>query len=240
MGRDAAARRARGIQMPEQKRGEGREAGFSLVEMMVAMAVTLVITVLASSLIAGSFKTRTRENQKSDALADAQRALYVMSREIANAGFGLAGNGVVEADSTSTSIRVRANLNAFEGQTSSNSVTDSDEDIKYVLYTSGGNSYIMRLDVNTGARTTILANRVDSLAIHYYADRIDYTQGNCDITPATGTTEVTAKSDAKFVVIALCVQLPAVGTAGSTGYQPPSRVQLVSDVSLRNADLYNY
>ena len=226
--------------MTEQKRVEGREAGFSLIELMIALGVTLVITVLASSLIAGTFKTRTRENQKSDALSDAQRALYVMSREIANSGFGLSNNGIVAADSTASSIRVRANLNAFEGQTSSSTVTDSDEDVKYVLYTSGGDSYIIRLDVNTGARTTILANRVDSLVIRYYADRIDYTQGDCDITPASGTTEVTQKSDAKFVVIALCVQLPAVGKAGSTGYQPASHVQLVSDVSLRNADLYNY
>jgi len=98
----------------------------------------------------------------------------------------------------------------------------------------------VRLDVNTGARTTILANRVDSLVIRYYAARVAYTQGDCDITPTDGSAEVTQKSDAKFVVFALCVQLPSVGTPGSTGYQPASRVQLVSDVSLRNADLLNY
>ena len=216
------------------------EAGFSLVELMVAMAVTMVVTALASTLISGSFTTKIRQNQKSDALADSQRALYVMSREIANSGFGLTGNGIVAADSTASSIRVRANLNAFEGQTSSNAVTDSDEDVKYVLYSSGGDSYIVRLDVNTGARTTILANRVDSLVIRYYSDRIDYTQGNCDITPSGGAAEVTSKGDAKFIVIALCVQLPAVGAPGGTGYQPASRVQLVSDVSLRNSDLSNY
>lgn len=226
--------------MQEQKQNGGRESGFSLVELMVAMAVTLVVMALAGNLIAGSFRTRTRENQKSDALADAQRALYVMSREIANSGFGLSNNGIVAADSTTSSVRVRANLNAFDGQTSSNAVTDSDEDVKYLLYSQGGNSYIIRLDVNTGARTTILANRVDSLVIRYYADRIDYTQSNCDITPSGNAVEVAAKKDTKFVVIALCVQLPAVGTAGSMGYQPPSRVQLVSDVSLRNADLSSY
>ncbi|HKG13772.1 MAG TPA: prepilin-type N-terminal cleavage/methylation domain-containing protein [Pyrinomonadaceae bacterium] len=226
--------------MQERKRQNGAEAGFSLVELMVAMAVTMVVTALASTLISGSFTTKMRENQRSEALSDAQRALYVMSREVANSGFGLSGNGIVAADSNASSIRVRANLNAFDGQTSSASVTDSDEDVKYVLYSSGGDSYIVRLDVNTGARTTILANRVDSLAIRYYADRIDYTQDNCDITPSGGATEVGSKADAKFIVIALCVQLPAVGTPGGTGYQPASRVQLVSDVSLRNADLSNY
>jgi prepilin-type N-terminal cleavage/methylation domain-containing protein len=226
--------------MQKHKRRDGREAGFSLIELMIAMGVTLVVTVLASGLIAGSLRTRTRENQRSEALADAQRALYVMSREVANSGFGLSNNGLVEADSTSSSVRVRANLNAFDGQTSSGSVTDTDEDVKYTLYTNGTASYVVRLDVNTGARTTILANRVDSLVIRYYAARVAYTQGDCDIAVTDGSVEVTQKSSAKFVVIALCVQLPAVGTFGSTGYQPASRVQLVSDVSLRNADLINY
>src|ERR1051325_10359085 len=153
--------------MLEHRRNEGTQAGFSLIELMIAMTVTLAVTVMASTLISGTLKTKLRENQRSEALADAQRALYVMSREIANSGFGLSDNGLVEADSSSTSVRVRANLNAFEGQYSSSSVTDSDEDVKYVLYSNGSDSYIVRLDVNTGARTTILANRVDSLAMRY-------------------------------------------------------------------------
>ncbi|HEV2860311.1 MAG TPA: prepilin-type N-terminal cleavage/methylation domain-containing protein [Pyrinomonadaceae bacterium] len=216
------------------------EGGFSLIELLLAMTVTMVITVLASNLIAGSLKTRARENQRAEALADSQRGLYVMSREIANSGFGLQGNGIVAADTGPSSIRVRANLNAFEGQTTSNATSDSDEDVKYLLNASGGDSYIVRLDVNTGARTTILANRVDSLRIRYYDSRIDYTVGDCDITPATGVTEVTQTANARFVVMALCVQLPPVGSPGSTGYQPASRVQLTTDVALRNADLLNY
>jgi Tfp pilus assembly protein PilW len=217
-----------------------RAAGFSLLELMVAMSVTMVVTVLASNLIAGSLKTRTRENQRAEALADSQRAVYVMSREIANSGFGVVGNGIVAADSNATSIRVRANLNAFDGQTTSNATSDADEDIKYLLYTGGGASYIVRVDVNTGARTTILANRVDSLQLRYYDDRIDYTVADCDITPSAGEAEVANKGDARFLVMALCVQLPAVGQPGSVGYQPASRVQLTTDVSLRNADLINY
>jgi hypothetical protein len=41
-------------------------------------------------------------------------------------------------------------------------------------------------------------------------------------------------------VISVCVELPARGALGSAGYQPASRVQLVSDVYLRNADVANY
>jgi prepilin-type N-terminal cleavage/methylation domain-containing protein len=226
--------------MKEQTGRARADSGFSLIELMVAMAVTLAILVMSSQLILGALRVRGRENQRSEALADAQRALYVMSREIGNSGFGLADNGLVAADSGLSSIRVRANLNAMEGQTTSNSTSDGDEDVKYTLYANGTDSYIVRLDVNTGAKTTILANRVDSLNIRYYADKVSYTSGNCDIITDAGTSEVALKADAKYVVMTVCVQLPAQGNPGTTGYQPASTLQLTSDVALRNADLTNY
>jgi len=144
------------------------DRGFSLVELLLAMTIALTLLGLTTSLLASSFNVRARENQKTDALADTQRALNIMTREIANAGFGLANNGIVAADSTDTAIRVRANLNAFDGQTSSNSISDRNEDVKYSLYSAGSDSYIVRLDIGTQNQTTVLANRVDSLKIRYY------------------------------------------------------------------------
>jgi Tfp pilus assembly protein PilW len=215
------------------------EAGFSLVELVMAMTITLALLGLTSGFLASSFNVRARENQKTDALADAQRAMNIMSREIANTGFGLANNGIVAADSTETTIRVRANLNAFDGQTSSNSISDRNEDVKYSLYTTGAESYIVRLDIGTQNQTTVLANRVDALRIRYYPEKVSYTLGsNCDI--STTSSEVTQKSDTKYIIISVCVELTARGTPGSPGYQPASRVQLVSDVYLRNADVGNY
>src|SRR5437588_11140966 len=85
--------------------------GFSLVELMIAMTIVLIIPTLTASLVSSSFNIRGRENQKTAALADAQRALNNMSREIANSGFGLSNNGIAAYDSSSTAIRVRANLN---------------------------------------------------------------------------------------------------------------------------------
>ena len=215
------------------------DAGFSLIELLIAMAITLTLLGVTSGLLASSFNVRARENQKTDALADAQRALNIMSREIANTGFGLANNGIVAADSTDTAIRVRANLNAFDSQTTSNSISDRNEDVKYSLYSAGSDSYIVRLDIGTQNQTTVLANRVDALRIRYYPEKVNYTlTSNCDI--STATSEVTQKSDTKYIVMSVCVELTARGTPGSEGYQPASRVQLVSDVYLRNADIGNY
>ncbi len=219
---------------------QNRELGFSLIELLIAMAITLIVLGLAGNLLAGSFNVRARENQKTDALADAQRALNIMTREIANTGFGLSNNGIVAADSTASAIRIRSNLNAFDSQTTSSSISDRNEDVKYSLYSAGSDSYIVRLDIGTQNQTTVLANRVDTLNIRYYPAKITYTASgnNCDIT--TTATEVTQKSDAKYIVISVCVELPARGALGSAGYQPVSRVQLVSDVYLRNADVANY
>ena len=84
--------------MSESRKSEG-EVGFSLPELMIAMSIVLVVMSLTSGLLTRSFNVRSRENQRSDALADAQRALNIMTREIANSGFGLSDNGIVAVDS---------------------------------------------------------------------------------------------------------------------------------------------
>jgi hypothetical protein len=204
------------------------------------MAVILVIMSMTSTLLVRALNTRSRENQRSDGLADAQRALNIMTREIANTGFGLTNNGIIAADSGLTTIRVRANLNAFDGQSTSLVVNDRNEDVKYSLYSAADASYIVRLDIGTENQTTVLANRVDSLKFRYYSEKINYTMATADCDISTTSPEVTDKSQTKYIVMSICVQLPQVGSPGSSGYQPLSRVQLVSDVTLRNADLGSY
>src|SRR6476661_10442365 len=88
--------------------------GFSLLELLMAMVITMALMTAASTLLAQALRVRSRENQKSDALADAQRALNIMSREIANTGFNMTGNGIVVADSGLNKLRIRSNLNKFD------------------------------------------------------------------------------------------------------------------------------
>jgi prepilin-type N-terminal cleavage/methylation domain-containing protein len=215
--------------------GKHREGGFSLIELLIAMAIIIVGMGVASKLLAQSFGIRSREDTRSDAIADAQRALNIMSREIANAGFGLTDNGVVPADSNATSIRIRANLNAYLGQTTSSTVTDRDEDVKYIMYIDDAaeRRYLVRYDVNLTAplNQTVLANRIDFLNINYFDAAGN--QLNVAATPALA-------ANASRLVITVGVTLPAVGAPGASNHQPASQVQLSSAVVLRNARLLTY
>lgn len=236
------------------------QSGFSLFELIIAMGITVTILGLASTLLAGSFNIRSREDRKSDAIADVQRALNIMSREISNAGMklpsGLASvstNGVVAGDSDNLSIRVVSNLNGMpdsaSGYFEDADVDDTDEDVKFLMYVDSehGQRYIVRYEKNGSNQTTVLANRIDSLVFRYYDEKVTYdttvtSDGTCDITNVVNASGA-AKSEvspgsAKFVVIAVGVSLPSVGTLGSTGYQPASQVQLTSDVVLRNSIVY--
>jgi prepilin-type N-terminal cleavage/methylation domain-containing protein len=192
-------------------------AGFSIIELMIAMAVTLIVLTAATTLLSSSLKIRVRENQKSDALADAQRALNIMSRDIANSGFGLDYNGIVIADSSQTAIRVRSNVLNVNNTTTNG----QDEDVMYVFQ--GGNS-IVRYDPASTPTTVSLASRINSLQLQYYDYSFNSSGGLVTSGPNTAPTVNTGR-----VRITVGVTLDAVGN------QPAAQVQLTSDVTLRNS-----
>jgi type II secretory pathway pseudopilin PulG len=215
------------------------QRGFSMIELLIAMTVTIVIATIASTLVAQSFHMRSREDSRSDAIADAHRALNIVSREIANSGFGLLDNGIVPGDTGSGSIRFRANLNAYTRDGSGNpvsgadAVSDRDEDIKYTMYNddAANRHYLVRYDAILGVvdqreGTTVLANRLDNFLLEYF----DSAGNQLDV-----TTTPDAVRNAWKVRITVGVVLPAVGAPESAGYQPESTINLVSDVVLRNA-----
>jgi type II secretory pathway pseudopilin PulG len=218
--------------------------GFSLLELLIAMVITMALMTAASTLLANALRVRSRENQKSDALADTQRALNIMSREIANSGFNLTNNGIVAADSGLNEIRVRSNLNRYDYDVtvtdeSRNNVQDAGEDITYFINTADNTMYLARHD-KYGTGSTVLANRIDGMNIHYFDQKVTYTApaGGSDITDKS--VDEVSPANAKYIVIAISVTLDAVGPPGSPGYQPPYSVLLCSDVTLRNTGLWGY
>jgi prepilin-type N-terminal cleavage/methylation domain-containing protein len=211
-----AARRANALRLDDA-------AGFSLIELLIAMTIVLIMMVGASQLLMSSLGVRTRENQKSDALADAQRSLNIMSREIGNAGFGLDYNGLVDVDchprtatdTNTAQIRIRANLNNTDYTTK-----QADEDVTFV-YQGSPTFAIVRYDRNTNT-STVLANRIDGMQITYIDGTMPTPNESIIATPA-------AVASAVRVRIKIQVNLqPTVG-------QPASQVLLTSEIALRNA-----
>jgi len=217
---------------------KGPNSGFSLLELLIAMGITITLMTAASTLLANAIRVRSRENQKSDALADAQRALNIMSREIGNAGFNLSNNGIVAADSGQHALRIRSNLSGYTNEATASQVIDEGEDVRYYVNQADNTRYLVRQD-QFGNGSTVLANRIDNMTFHYYDQKVNYTvpPGGDDI--VCPTTEV-SKDQAKYIVIAVAITLDQVGTPGSPGYHQQYSVVLCSDVTLRNSGLWNY
>ena len=202
-------------------------SGFSLLELIIAMTITIAVMAAASTLLATSFKIRSREDSRTDSIADVQRAMNVMSREIAIGGFGFdsVSNGLVAEDCTASTLRVRSNLNRYTGTDGTQyTIANEGEDIKYLINSNASKKYLVRYDkfAPGDADATVLANRVDSLAFIYM---------DGSGTALADQTNVTA---AAMVRITVAVDLPEVGTKGVAGYQPATTIDLTSDVALRN------
>ncbi len=191
------------------------EGGFSLVELLIAMSISLVIMGVASTLLATSFKIRSRENARTDSIADVQRALNIMAREIAIGGYGFdpSSNGLVVGDSDASSIRVRSNLNRYSA--GSMTIESENEDVKYFVDTTNGQNYLVRYDrFATGAQATVLANRIDDLEIIYWSPT------NTALNVAADPSQV---ANAIGVRITVAVDLPAVGRPEFSGLPAGNR-----------------
>jgi prepilin-type N-terminal cleavage/methylation domain-containing protein len=242
-----------------QQTNKKNQAGFSLMELLVSLTITLVVMSIAVTMLARTLNVRTRENEHVDELGDVQRALNIMSREIANAGFNLTNNGIVAADSNGQAIRIRANLNKFDttgtfsaaarrgiGDPAALPGEDAGEDVTYFVNVADNTNYLARWDALAISQGTVLANRVDTVDFYYFDRKVTYTQdpANCQIANPlndAGLAQAPVTPDnAKFVVIVVCIGTPQVGTPGSPGFQPSFRTLLISDVALRNSRLNKY
>lgn len=220
-----------------QRRRRDGESGFSLVELLVAMLVMTVVSGAAMSLLLGSFNVRVREDQRSEGISDARRALNTISRELSSAGYALPPgmtysasggtqsvppNGLIPEDCDQTQLTFVANLNGLDG-TSDNDVVDLDEGVKYQFVQEGGGlNYLVRKDLNL-ADSSVLANRLDGVQFDYL--------------DAAGNDLSANKAAAVSVRVTLFVTLNPVGRPGTAGYQAASRVNLTSLVNLRNVNL---
>src|SRR5437762_13236471 len=65
-------------------RRRNHQLGFTIVELLVAAAITVVIVVMLGTMFGSMMKTSMRANQRVDAFRDARAALQMMERDLKN------------------------------------------------------------------------------------------------------------------------------------------------------------
>ena len=213
------------------------QAGFSLIELSIAMVVMLMLLGIVSSLLSGAMSIRNRESRRTDALTSAQAALNILSREIANAGYGIGtcaeadcsvmtgNNGIVVADSGANRIHFRTNTSNTGPRSvpTGSTVLSTNlpgEDVTYFF--DDDTQSIVRYDPHGSPQTSVVVNRISAVTFTYF----DYTGSS-----STPTTTTTPTANTSRVRINVTVQLePVVG-------QPDNQVvTFTSEVTLRNAE----
>lgn len=195
------------------------QRGLSILELLLSMTLIIAIVGMVGTLFGRSIATRQRESSRTDALTAAQAALNVISREVANSGYGLVDNGIVSADSTLKQLHIRSNV-----VNTNVDLTDPGEDITY--YFDPATQSILRHDANGGGvgvpQTSIIVNRISDLNFQYFSYVADNPIGVQTTPPDFNTGRVRVN-----------VRVLMENVEGQVN---PQNVTLVSDVTLRNAD----
>ena len=215
-----------------KRKVDQRQDGFSLIELLVAMTIMLLLMGVTITLFSGGLSIRARQSRRSDALVSSQAALNVMSREIANSGFGIyndsvtrvANNGIILADSNEHRIHIRANVdNSVTYSAGVPGLTSSPgEDITYFLDSASGS--IVRYDPNALAgvsTTSVVVNKISDVTFEYF----NYSAGSSTVTQTS-----TPAANTGRVRITVLVRLDPV-----QGQPNNQTVTFTSDVTLRNS-----
>jgi Tfp pilus assembly protein PilW len=198
-----------------------RESGFTLIELIFSMLLTLMILGVAVATFSSALSSRSRETSKTDAITSAQAALNILSREIGNSGYGLTTNGlvwkdsfgVVRTDCTDKKLHLRTNTGNGDGTTAA-----AGEDVTF--YFDAASQSVVRYDAYNGGTTAGVINRVSDVDFVYY----NYDSINGTVTAGS------ASENTGRVKITLTVTL-----ANVAGQPNGQKVLVTSDVTLRNS-----
>lgn len=205
-----AQNKVRELKQSITTRLDNRSGGFSLIELVLAMGLTLVILGVAVATFSSALGSRSREAGTTDAITSTQAALNLMSREIGNAGFGLDNNGIVYGDTNAKKLRVRSNVVNNDAATD-----DPDEDITY--YWDSEKQSVVRFDEATDLTSGVI-NSVSDVNFTYYTSASD----------STGSTSASAST--------IRVRINLLVNLSNVSGQPSNRKILISsDVALRNS-----
>jgi prepilin-type N-terminal cleavage/methylation domain-containing protein len=202
------------------------DEGFTLIEMIIAMVITLIILGVAIATFTGALGSRLREQGRTDAITSAQAALNIMSREIGNSGYGLMNNGLVVNPASYSTDNCDENQIHFRSNIDNSDLLTNGlgEDVTY--YFDLASQSVVRYDPAASPQTSGIINSVSDVDFHYYNFGVGCpnTPGGClgDASPDTGKIKIT-----------LTVVLDNTAAVNVNGNR--RNVEISSEIALRNS-----
>ena len=136
------------------------QQGFSLIEMLVAMAIGAIVMAAVVNMFINQSKAYAIRNQVTEMQQNARTGIDFLTREITMAGYdpeGTSGANIIAA--TATAIQFSIDL-------SRNGAIEADENITYLLYDDGEDGDL-DLGRTTDGATQLIAENIEDFILEY-------------------------------------------------------------------------
>jgi type IV pilus assembly protein PilW len=173
--------------------------GFSLIELMVAMAMACIVLGAIYSIHAGLTKSYTTQNAAADVQEGLRAGIDFMAEDILMAGFdprGTGSFGIVSADASSIRLTSDRNMNG--------TLDNSDlEDVQYFLR----NTQLMQELYGDANTDDVLVDNVTGLTFTFW----DGSTTPVQLVPVPPATQLNASqlADVRTIEVSMTVQAPA-------------------------------
>ena len=173
----------------EKKPSDGKELfyghGYTLVELLVAMAITLVVMAAVYKVYVSQQDSYLLQEQVAELQQNARTAKYIMTREIRMAGydpFGTAGAKFESAAGDSIRFTMDILPKNADGTVGDGTITVPGDDITYAVFADDGGQ--INLGRNDGSNNRALVENIEAVGFGYAFDNDD--DGELDTDPGSG------------------------------------------------------
>ena len=174
---------------------KNNEKGFTLIEMLISMAIGLIIMAALSSAFLMQRKTYDVQEQIVEMVQTARAAMDMMTREIRMGGYDPTGAGFDGIPYNAGQLQIRADIDDNAGTGVSDGYTnDSNEDITYSYDNTN-----RQIDRNTGGGAQPFAENIQAFTFSYLDSSGNTTTTTSDIRQIQITiTAMTAEPDGNY------------------------------------------
>ena len=136
-------------------------AGFTLIEMMVAIALGMIVIAGAT----GTFTAQTRQNAAEEQISQMNQnvrgALDMIIRDLMQAGYKAPGGGVTGVTYSTSQLLIQADLNA------NGSIDTSSTSLEYIVYIFDSANQRITRQLGTAGSAEVLAENITACTFSY-------------------------------------------------------------------------